>query len=145
MPVEVKQSQPVDGALLFTTIAAISYFFFLFLLIFTAVTLDGHCLYTFWLKYTHVPFSPYWLTVVTVSILCLWAFGAFLHALLRRPLQIGRIIYFAVAFVIVGGWLYDLHGFWNAMQYERNELSAEQFFGVHTSALRVTPHQCTGI
>ena len=132
-----------DGQVLLTTVAVISYFLFLCLFIYTAVTLDSACLYTFWLPYENQLFSPYWLTVAMASGLFIWGlFGLAMSG--RRGLEAKwMIVYYAMATILLSWWLYDLWGFWNAMQYERGLLNFEQYYGELANPVLGEPHQCT--
>ena len=129
-----------DGELLLTTIAVISYTIFLVLLLNTAVTLDGACLYTFWLPHPNQYVSPYWITVALVSGLVIWALlGLFVNLRAGRT-KLWSILYYAAAAVILGWWLYNLAGFRDAMQYERGVISQDQYFDQFEIFLE--PHQC---
>ena len=55
---EVQESSMPGGRALLTIVAAISFFLYQYLIIHTAVTMDGACLYTFWLPYKDQWFSP---------------------------------------------------------------------------------------
>lgn len=135
-----------DDKVLLTTVVAIIYFIFLYLVIHTAATLEGGCFYTFWLPYVDELFTPYWIFVGIVVLLLLWALSDLVWSLVsktkRNWLNLG---YYAIAVFVIGYWLYDLNGIWTAMQYERGEISAEEYYGDFsgTVVLRDGPHRCT--
>ena len=134
-----------EGEFLLTIVAAISYLLFQFLLMYSATTIDGKCLYTFWLPYQNDYFSPYWLSVVLVSVLVIWASTGLLVTILKNKRKWWRICYFCVATFVLGWWLYDMSGFWQAMQYERGLISAEQYYKDFPIAKFSERHQCVGL
>ena len=136
-----------DDKVLLTTVTAIIYFIFLYLLINTAATLESGCFYTFWLPSVDELFSPYWIFVAIVVLLLLWALKGLVWNLVsttkRNWLNLG---YYAIAVFVIGYWLYDLNGFWTTMQYERGEISADEYYGDLLDRVMLQPdepHRCT--
>lgn len=147
----MRNGEPIGGAsigldkpLVFTIVAVGVYLIFLYLLIFTALTLDGSCLYTFWLPNKWNFFTPYWMTVAVALVLMLWALLNLALCLREESRLWLHVAFYGVASVILAWWLYDLWGLWEAMAYERGEISGTDYFGRMLMRLvRNDPHECT--
>ena len=114
----------------------LSYLIFQLILIFVAtVGLKGDCLHTFWLPHADWWQSPFWLTVVIVSLLL--AFSAFVCAEGIRATSTSRAAFGIVAIIVLGYWLYGMYGMWQAMLYETGALSSEEWFGPETLRLPI--------
>lgn len=134
-----------DGEILLTIVAATSYLLFLLLLINSAATMGGACLYTFWLPYQTQYFSPYWLSLSLVSGLVVLALIGLVVSIRGGRRQLWSIVYYATAIFVLGWWLYDMVGFWNAMQYERGLLTINEYYDQVPIPQWIEPHQCRGI
>jgi hypothetical protein len=133
-----------DLELLLTVVVLVCYLLFWLLFVNSAITLDGACLYTFWLPDKDQISSPYWLVAFLVTALLIWAVVGF-FACVRCPGEKRWVaIYYVVVAAILAWWAYNLIGLWEAMQYERGEISAAQYFGDNVNPEWMQPHQCEG-
>ena len=108
------------------TCLAFGYLFKL-LVVYIVVTGQGECLHSFWLgsdKY----FNPYMITVVCVS-----AFMVF--GLLKTWLTIktpkesrNNLVFYLGLCIVMAVWLYILNGMWQAFEYEKGNIAAEQYY-----------------
>jgi len=114
------------GSLFLAFVIACVYFIYQINLIFSAVALDGSCLYTFWQPSAVWWESPYWLVVFIVIGLLLWSAILGISSIFKH--EVSGIVLGALAIVGLSAWLYGLAGMWAAMEVERGNISEEQFY-----------------
>jgi hypothetical protein len=132
------------SALLVVTIA-IAYFVYQLIVIFSATAgLDGACMYTFWASDEKWWKNPYWLVI---AIVC----GLIVLSLFLAVEGVGagnrtKIVTGLLSVMVLGLWLYNLNGLWNAMLFERGEISPEVWYqnerGARGVALLWEEHVC---
>ncbi len=129
---------------LLSAVVSAVYTTFLLTLLATAVILRGACLYTFWLPREFQMLSPFWVTVVAAISLSLWAFAGLRRAIRQRRKAAWPVLYHMFAVICLVWWLYDLHGFWRAMEYERGVIPAAQYFTNGIPGIGTKPYLCHG-
>lgn len=107
-------------------VLAIAIFYFLYQLIFIVFITAGEqdtCLYSFWLPNQNWWQNPFWLVVAIVcglSVISLFLLFEGITSSSRTKVVTGTL-----ATAILAMWLYGLNGLWNAMLFERGEISAD--------------------
>jgi hypothetical protein len=131
MPSEIESGTPARSIDLGVAVLVISIalFYFLFQLIFifvATVGLDGECLYTFWLSGEAWWRSPYWLVVTIVATFVVMSLFAIADGV--RSAGTTKTVFGIVAIIVLGLWLYSLNGLWEAMLFEKGEISSEDWY-----------------
>ncbi len=105
---------------------ALAYFVFHLTAIVSTFTLDGACLYTFWTPFTSWWKNPYWLIVLIVFGLGLLAATMLIDGIRRRRTL--RWVTGGIIILLLAFWGFGLRGLWEAKEYERGNLSADEWF-----------------
>ena len=122
------------------------YLLFQTIVIFSSTAgLEGQCLYTFWTPNSEWWKNPFWL-VVTI-VLGLLALSAFMAIEGLGSSNRSKLVAGSASALVLGLWLYGLNGLWDAMLFEKGELSAEEWYqhedGPRGLALLEEEHVCT--
>jgi Zn-dependent protease len=106
---------------------SIFYFLYQMILIFSATTgREDSCMFEFWIPHQEWWKNPFWLVVTIVSgLLALSMFLAVEGVARRRKTKIATG---SLSFAILVIWLYGLGGLWDAMLFEKGEISAEAWY-----------------
>ena len=141
------ESLPARSIDLRSVLLAISivlfYFLFQLIVIFTSIVgLDGACLYSFWLPEINWWQNPFWLVVAIVCGLLLLSLFLLVDGLSNRTPS--RVVVGLTAVALLGLWLNSLNWLWDAMLYEKGEISADQWFIAQErpALLMDEPHIC---
>ena len=129
----------------FSGFIAICYFLFQYLVIHTATTLDGQCLYTFWESSEHGPASPFVMFVILVAVLAIISIVKLIAALGKpKRLRTWQPWYYLTTCIVLGFWLKGLWDFNYVMRYERGEIPVEAYLEKmeFTVVLFDGPHVC---
>lgn len=108
------------------TLTVFSWLAFFLVVIITGVYGEGACLHDLWLHQDGPTPSPFWLFVILVIALLLFAISLSLRAVATRN-RVNQVIGF-MAVVVLVAWLYGLHGLWRAMLYEQGALPADEWY-----------------
>jgi hypothetical protein len=110
-------------------VLAIAVFYFLYQLTFLYfVTLTGKqgiCMYSFWIPSQHWWQNPYWLVVAIVFGFLILSLFLLVEGIASKSRT--KMVTAILAAAILTIWLYGLNGFWNAMLFEKGEISTEDW------------------
>ena len=138
-------------ALFFSGVVALTYFFFLYLLIQTAITQQGVCLYSFWQSSSEGPWSPFSMFAFAVALFLLVSSSLFVKAVVRSNwIRNWQTWYYGTAIAVLCFWANALIDFDYAMAYERGEVTFEEYVadGIPFSTWELEEgiiHVCTAI
>jgi hypothetical protein len=106
------------------------YFIFQLILIFTSVVgLHDECLYSFWTPNLNWWENPYWIVVgIVCGLLCLAVYSLIDGITQKNTTRM--VVGFSASTVLVL-WLYGMAGLWNAMLFEKGEVSIEKWYEPH--------------
>lgn len=113
-------------AITLVTLTVAGWLAFFLVAINTSMYGGGQCLHTSWLPEGSPWLSPYWLFVALVSGLSLFSIALLIDGIASGN-RVNQVVGVSAALVLAI-WLFGLNGLWRAMQYERGELSAEEWF-----------------
>ena len=128
----VEGARSVDSRSVFFVIG-IAIFYFLFQVLFPFSASGGapdSCLYSFWAPYLDWWRNPFGLVSAVVLGFGLLSLLLLIDGIRQRSKV--RVFTALFAALVIGLWLYGLLGLWNAMRYERGEISREAWYGEST-------------
>lgn len=134
-----------DEPLLFSITAVTAFFFFRLAFFWSVLVPKGDCLYTFWNPVPGAYFSPFWITVAIALCLLAWALSGLARSVKSQAKHWTLAGFYILAALAAGGWLHGMTGLWDAMRYERGEISSTEFYGVVPRLSFNEPHRCRGI
>ena len=120
------ETNRVYWPILLSITVALTYFVFHLVAIVSTYTLDGACLYTFWTPFISWWKNPYWLVVIIVVGLGILAVTMLFDGIRRH--QVLRWFTGGFVLLLLAFWGFGLRGLWDAMEYERGNLSADEWF-----------------
>ena len=117
----------MQNKLLLSFVVAALYFFFQVLVIYSALQLNGACMHSMWLNES-VLIPPFW--VFTVSVLLIFAYGLVIgfKNFKHRKFGLKEWSFYLTFVVVVILWLKSLHGMWVTFEYEKGNLTANQYY-----------------
>jgi len=110
-------------------VLAIAIFYFLvqltFMFFVTATGKQGICMYSFWTPSQNWWQSPYWLVVIIVAGLLILSLFLLVEGIASSSRT--KVVTGVLAAAILAIWLYGLNGLWNAMLFEKGQISVEEW------------------
>ena len=123
--------------LLLVSAIVVSFLCFQFLVIFTALNLDGACMYSFWAPSLHPEFSPFWLFLAIVALItvvvCAWAFNSVANSSRKKSVT---IILCFVMLSFLGFWAWRLWALWQLFLLESGIQESEYWLSVYQSSIK---------
>ncbi len=117
-----------EQSLYLSIVSIISFTLYQLFMLFTVVSFKETCLYSIWLPYEDMYFSPYWAVVFTVSCLIIWACMLLIITFIEGTTNFWNIALCIFTLSVLLYWLYSLWYFWQFMQIEKGLLEPAEFF-----------------
>ena len=120
--------------MLLSILVATFYFCFQVLLIFTIVHLDGDCLHSVWLN-DETTITPFTATLSTVIPLMIFGTSIGIKRIAEQTNLFSNVAYYLSFFVVLSLWLNGLFGLWQTFEYEKGNLSPQEYYSSNPYAL----------
>ncbi len=102
-------------------------YLFKVLVLFVMASGEGQCLHTFWLG-SETYFNPFFITVVSVVLFFVFGLVKLAMSLFRANLRKGSVVFYSFICIVLGVWLHGLYGLWQTFEYEKGNLSAQEYY-----------------
>jgi len=128
--------------LLLVSAIVVSFLCFQILVIFTALNLDGSCMFSFWAPSLRPDFAPFWLFLAIValitSVVCAWLFNSLKSSSEKKSVS---IILSLVMLGFLGFWAWRVWALWQLFLIESGMQASEYLLSVYVSSIN-SQSQC---